>query len=53
MTSVTGDLITGYMTSGANLTGMLLRLLYGTREVTIDLLTKGGTQAYKDDMRWW
>ena len=36
------DLITGYTASGANLTRMLLRLLYGTREVGIVLLTTNG-----------
>jgi hypothetical protein len=42
MISVTDDLITGYTASGAYLTGILLRLLYGTREVIIDLLTEKG-----------
>jgi len=39
---VTEDLITGYTASGANLTRMLLGLLYGTREVVIVLLTVKG-----------
>jgi hypothetical protein len=42
--SVTYDLITGYTASGANLTRMLLRQLYGTREVTIVLLTEKGSR---------
>lgn len=40
--SVTGGLITGHAASGANLTGILPRLLYGTREVTVALLTDKG-----------
>ena len=42
--SVTDNLITGYMASGVNLTGMFLRLLYGTREVAIVLLTGKGSR---------
>jgi recombinational DNA repair protein RecR len=38
--SVTFDLIAGYTTSGANLTRILLRLLYETREVIIALLIR-------------
>lgn len=52
MISVTDNLITGYTASGANLTGILLRLLYGTREVIIALLTGKGsrrTRMLRDD----
>ena len=37
--SVTGDLISGYTASGVKLAGRQYRLLYGTREVAIGLLT--------------
>ena len=37
-----GYLITVYMTSGAKLTGMQYRVLYGTREVADALLTEKG-----------
>ena len=40
--SVTDDLITGYTTSGVKLAGRQHRLLYGTREVAIGLLTEQG-----------
>ena len=40
--SVTGDLITGYTASGVKLAGRQYRLLYGTREVVIVLLTEYG-----------
>ena len=39
---VTGDLITGYTASGVKLAGRQYRLLYGTREVVIVLLTEYG-----------
>ena len=42
--SVTGDLITGYTTFGVKLTGRQYRLLYGTREVAIVLLTEEGSR---------
>jgi hypothetical protein len=41
---VTNYLIIGYTASGANLTRMLLGLLYGTREVGIVLLTEKGSR---------
>jgi hypothetical protein len=40
--SVADDLITGYTASGVKLAGRQNRLLYGTREVAIVLLTEQG-----------
>jgi len=42
--SVTGVLITGYITFGVKMTGRQYRLLYGTREVAIVLLTEEGSR---------
>jgi len=42
--SVTGALISGYTTSGVKLAGRQYRLLYGTREVAIGLLTEQGSR---------
>lgn len=41
---VTGNLITGYMASGAKLTGLYCRRLYGTREAAI-ILRNGQQEA--------
>jgi len=41
---VTGDLITGYTASGVKLAGRQYRLLYGTREIVIVLLTEQGSR---------
>jgi hypothetical protein len=38
------DLITGYTASGVKLAGRQYRLLYGTREVAIGLLTEQGSR---------
>jgi len=44
---VTDDLISGYKTSGTKLAGTIHRLLYGTREPTVALLTaKGRKRAW-------
>ena len=42
--SVTENLITGYITFGVKLAGRQYRLLYGTREVAIVLLTEQGSR---------
>ena len=42
--SVTETLITGYITFGVKLAGRQYRLLYGTREVAIVLLTEQGSR---------
>ena len=42
--SVTGVLISGCMASGVKLAGRQYRLLYGTREVVIVLLTGEGSR---------
>ena len=42
--SVTEALITGYITFGEKLAGRQYRLLYGTREVAIVLLTEQGSR---------
>ena len=48
-----GNLITVYMASGIKLAGRQYGVLYGTREVAIDLLipVNGKKQTHKDSVR--